>query len=265
MDIDLNRVAVIIPVYQSELTAEEEISLNHANYFLGKIPQTIVAPEGLQLPNVFTNSTVIRFEKRYFESTSGYSKLLLSKSFYEQFTDFEFILIYQLDCLVFSSEIEYWCNLGYDYIGAPWLKDHNNLERGFSRVGNGGLSLRRVDAFLKVLESRENPSFVKTLFRCRFPDKVDLTKRIRVIREMRRGIDWYAGNYSLNEDRFWSDRAKLIDSNFAIAPVETALKFSFEKAPKYCYESNGCQIPFGCHAWAKWDRMFWEPHLRKID
>jgi len=256
------QVAVIIPVYQSELNPDEEISLRQVNHFLGDIPQKIIAPEDLQLPDAFSDSDVIRFEKRHFASTDGYSRLLLSKFFYEKLSDFEFILIYQLDCLVFSSELIKWCNLGYDYIGAPWFKNPDEPKRGFTRVGNGGLSLRRVKAFLDVLNSEEdNPSFFNALFRNIFPDKPNSIKRIRVIREMRRGVGWYMRNYSLNEDRFWSDRAGLFNPNFRIAPIETALKFSFEKAPRYCFESNKSQIPFGCHAWQKWDKSFWMGHL----
>ncbi len=88
-----------------------------------------------------------------------------------------------------------------------------------------------------------------------------LIKRLRVLKEARRGIGWYAGRYSLNEDRFWSDRARLFDPGFRIAPVATALSFAFERAPRHCYAANGGRLPFGCHAWPRWDRAFWEPHL----
>ena len=50
---------------------------------------------------------------------------------------------------------------------------------------------------------------------------------------------------------------------FSIAPFETALKFSFEVAPRQCFEMNNQSLPFGCHAWARYDRSFWEPYLIK--
>ncbi len=27
------------------------------------------------------------------------------------------------------------------------------------------------------------------------------------------------------------------------------------------YNRNGGKLPFGCHAWPRWDRAFWEPYL----
>jgi hypothetical protein len=32
-------------------------------------------------------------------------------------------------------------------------------------------------------------------------------------------------------------------------------------APRLCFELNGRKLPFGCHAWQRYDRGFWEPYL----
>ena len=61
--------------------------------------------------------------------------------------------------------------------------------------------------------------------------------------------------------RFWSDRAIYFYPEFKIATIDLALKFSFERFPRYCFERNHYHLPFGCHAWHKWDRSFWEPYL----
>jgi hypothetical protein len=37
-----------------------------------------------------------------------------------------------------------------------------------------------------------------------------------------------------------------------------ALEFAFESDPAGSYERIGKKLPFGCHAWAKHDRTFWE-------
>ena len=50
-----------------------------------------------------------------------YSALMVAPAFYKAFADFRFVLIYQLDCLVFVSKLLYRCAMDYDYIGAPWL------------------------------------------------------------------------------------------------------------------------------------------------
>jgi hypothetical protein len=49
--------------------------------------------------------------------------------------------------------------------------------------------------------------------------------------------------------------------NSMIAPLEVALRFAFEANPRICYEMNNYEIPFGCHAWEKYDKEFWLPYL----
>ena len=73
------------------------------------------------------------------------------------------MLILQTDAIILRDELDYWCAQPFDYIGAPWrsnLKIHLNTGR-FSggneqqinlHVGNGGLSLRRVNKCLSALK-----------------------------------------------------------------------------------------------------------------
>ena len=42
---------------------------------------------------------------------------------------------------------------------------------------------------------------------------------------------------------------------------DEGLRFSFEVAPRLCFELNGRRLPFGCHGWHRYDRTFWEPYL----
>jgi hypothetical protein len=65
-----------------------------------------------------------------------------------------------------------------------------------------------------------------------------------------------------NEDAFWSFEAMQFDPLFRVAPLNEALKFAFEMNPAYCYNLNGGQLPFCCHAWARYDRAFWENMLK---
>jgi hypothetical protein len=64
-----------------------------------------------------------------------------------------------------------------------------------------------------------------------------------------------------HEDLFWSFGAPSLQPDFRIASVDEALGFAFEVEPRRAYELAGRRLPFGCHAWAKYDRAFWEPHL----
>jgi hypothetical protein len=72
------------------------------------------------------------------------------------------------------------------------------------------------------------------------------------------------GRSKLIEDRFWSWKGNLYYPEFKIAPVSEALKFAFEIAPRKCLTLNHGQLPFGAHAWFRYDREFWEPYLLKI-
>lgn len=258
-------VAVAVPIYRSELAGDERQSLRHLDAYLSGYDRYFVAPESLRPRR--PGFEIVHFPDACFTSIASYSRLLLSASFYRAFAAYRYVLVHQLDALVFSDRLAPWCEMGYDYLGAPWLVDPEAPRKGFSRVGNGGLSLRRVDAFLRVLESRRyldgRPSLGRDLLAARLPDLAwhRLARRLRVLREARLGAARYAARYTVNEDRFWSDRAALFDPAFRVAPVGIALGFSFERAPRYCYEKRGGELPFGCHAWSRWDRAFWEPHL----
>jgi hypothetical protein len=243
-------VVIVVPIYQANLTPDEEISLLHLQHALGSYDKYFVAPELLEIK--CRGIGVKRFDDRFFADTASYSKLLLSRMFYEAFAEYKYILVYQLDCLVFSDQLSRWCGAGFDYIGAPWLKNHTDPSQGFSRVGNGGLSLRRVESFLAVFDSERRVTWRHALRPAWLPDLdgsprlYQYRKRAQVLQEARKGSSHYMDNYTLNEDRFWSDRATLFFPQFRVAPVDVALQFSFEYAPRYCYEQNGCRLPFGC-------------------
>ena len=69
----------------------------------------------------------------------------------------------------------------------------------------------------------------------------------------------FINNYNSNEDGFWSKHAKRINPAFNVAPVAAEIAFAFEKEPQQLYQKNNGQLPFGCHAWEKYDLNFWKP------
>jgi len=206
----------------------------------------------------------IKFPNKYFASTKTYNKLLLSKNFYRTFADYKFILIYQLDALVFSDQLLQWCNSGYDFIAAPWFKSVVGAlshKKGFpGSGGNGGLCLRNIQSSLKVLEIVNKQAK-------RSSDK-DWVKKIWFFFAVITGkshkiwLNAPTDNYPFNEDGFWSLEAPKYLKGYKVAPFKTALKFSFEKFPRKSFELNGKKLPFGCHAWEKYDRKFWLPYLK---
>jgi hypothetical protein len=270
-------VAVVTPVPRFPVTSDEEISILHLRKYLGGFDRYMIGPRSL--PKEFSDFKLKRFPERYFTGVYEYNRLLLTEKFYRAFASYEYILIYQLDCLVFASNLDEWCGMGWDFLGAPWLKNPDNPKEGFSAVGNGGLSLRRVRSALAVFRSRQpvedpemrgaDPGSLKFAY-----DRLGAGSR--VARFIRRTKTWlhrhgYKNNVPrrtehlaevhLHEDYFWTQEASRYVENFRIPTPLEALAFSFEMAPRYCLTANAGRMPFGCHAWTKYDRSFWEPFL----
>lgn len=170
-----------------------------------------------------------------FADRRGYSKLLLTPEFYERFSTYEYLLLYQLDAFVFSDRLAEFCEMGYDYIGAP-MPYWSGWPYGLNHVGNGGLALRRIAACIRVTRERER-----------------VYARSRAQETMEKA-----------EDKFFAYCGwdKAID--FTTPPAKVAEAFAVEFDFDDCYRkiAKGW-LPFGCHGWSKrmhFDR--WEPHIR---
>ncbi|MBO7213161.1 MAG: hypothetical protein J6U99_01215, partial [Rikenellaceae bacterium] len=112
----MNRVVVVIPTYRNELSEWEKLSLEQCVKVLSKNHHIkIVAPEGIDSHGL----QVERFDSKFFDGLAGYNKLMLAAEFYDRFSDYDYILIYQLDGWVFRDRLNEWCSQGWDYIGAP--------------------------------------------------------------------------------------------------------------------------------------------------
>ena len=92
---------ILVPIYQAELSPIEHFSLKHSLAQLKPDRQVaFIGPEGLDLAAYerdFPGIPFVAFEKDSFSSVKGYSRLLLSKPFYERFASFEFMLLRQHD------------------------------------------------------------------------------------------------------------------------------------------------------------------------
>jgi hypothetical protein len=259
-------LTVVIPVFEKIDLEEVFSTLDNCKNKLPKSRVVLVGPRGFESSRF--DADFVELNSQDFTSRESYSRLLISRRFFSSFDDERAFVICQVDGFILMDQRSRWCRTKYEYVGAPFFRSRSNPRAGFLGVGNGGFSLRRVGAALRVLESQRMPPYRTALAPERWmPDLAVLPfprrfrKAIRVIREARRGVDWYTSHYSLNEDKFWSFRARLFDPSFRIAPVETALEFAFECFPRHCYELNGRRLPFGCHAWAKHDREFWEQFI----
>lgn len=232
----MDRVAVVIPHPYFPFNADQMISYRHLQKHLRNYDWYFVCPKSLSVD--LRDMEIVRVPDDNMSSRLEYSRMMISPEFYLRFRKYEYILIYQLDCLVFSDELIQWCDRGWDYIGAPWLKNYgNNAKSGFQAVGNGGFSLRNVESHIKVLMQGE--------------------KSIETIHKFRTSLG--AGHE--NEDGFWSYYAKKVIPEFKVPEPQAAIPFSFECDPRQLFRMHGNQLPFGCHAWERWDRPFWESHI----
>ncbi|MFN4144948.1 MAG: DUF5672 family protein [Runella sp.] len=224
---------VTIPVYKAVPSESEKVSLRQAAKILHRYDICIFCPASLDVSiylEICPKAQVVRFDDAYFEGIEGYNRLMFSPKFYRTFWKYDYLLIYQLDAYVFRDELLDWCQRSYDYVGAPWVipppltkKPIVNLQKCFvGRVGNGGLSLRRVKSHYR------NVVFFRPLLRF----------------------------FLKNEDMFWGLALYFLNPFFRRPSADEALYFAFELAPKQCYEKIG-QLPFGVHAWQKYEPEFW--------
>lgn len=220
--------SIIIPIYTSQLSTPEKASLVQLNkVFNGKYDIAIVCPNNVDITNIkellggYNNIQKIVFDDDYFVNRMTYGKMVSAPLFYERFIDYEYILIHQLDCWVFRDELEYWCEQGYDYIGAPffikWFVDRNR------QVGNGGFSLRNVKSCLNYLKVNNDPNLP---------------------------------HYGTDDGFFAANYGDLLK----IPNVDTACLFSLETFPRELYNKTG-KLPFGCHAFLRYDWTFWKEFI----
>lgn len=244
--------AVVIPFYKNNLTDNEIVSLRQCFKTLHKYAIIAVKPHNLILPqqtNTYPFTDILSFDDTYFSSIESYNRLMLSVEFYTAFLKYDYILIHQPDAFIFKDDLQQWCNMGIDYVGAPWLlpqrpfinktylkaqlkfyqykyltkniKGITELAQLEKQVGNGGLSLRRVARLHEL---------------CKL---------------MQPQIEIYNENYGhgFNEDVFWSLEVKRNGHSFVIPSFKKALQFAFEIAPERARLLNNGELPFGCHAW----------------
>jgi len=246
---------IAIPVYKSEMTELEEFSLSRCLAVLGKHPVVFFGPSSLNYEAYLEkapSASTCSFADACFTSVERYSELLLSRSFYERFLDFEYLLIHQLDAFVFHDSLDEWCARGYDYIGAPFLDDGG---RWFG-VGNGGFSLRKARSCLDVLSSvrPEDPARYWAMVRQTTPNP--WIRALKYYRKVARMVGLADDVTSFRkrfiderrpEDLFWSLHAVRFHPRFRIAPVDVALRFAIEGGLMEAQATYLTQPPFGCH------------------
>lgn len=257
---------VIIPVYKEQPTENELQSLRQCLRILGAHDICLIAPEELDLQvyqytfQTFQRPLVVEmFETSYFTSVSGYNKLMLSKCFYSRFANWEYMLIFQLDAWVFRDELDAWCAKGYDYIGAPWMKLDGKLDE--VNCGNGGFSLRHIPIFIDLFNHTGRLWGYKGLacwYRYRGPIRRYLFIFLGLLGYRNRLGDFIERGDE-NEDLFFATLKYKKGKAFRIPLGKDAMYFAFEESPTMLFQRTNGTLPFGCHAWRKYEyESFWK-------
>jgi len=249
-------VAVIVPFYSAELSDTEERNLINNLRVLSDRQFILIKPQSLKidlssfLPRVpeQKNIEVSEFDDSYFASVNGYNRLLLSKMFYQRFTQYKYVLICQLDAFVFRNDLQKWLDKGYDYLGAPWTKTEESTFIKMTRSGRIAPLLRATAYFNKVFFGKKDYRIGNGGLSLR-----NVNKSLSVLG----ALGSYSKRWKENEDIFWAVLVPQLLYYFKIPNMTEALGFAFEKDPEELYRLNNHQLPFGCHAYEKYNPEFW--------
>ena len=248
---DMKQFCIVIPIYKKELDCIEEISINSIKRVIGKKNYDIyfVCPESLDITNylkILPKAKEKRFADKFFESTATYSRLCVSYDFYNTFSEYEYMIIYQLDCYLFRDEFKQWCDKGYDYIGGTIIstdcgwdtvkKNRGNVYQPY--VGNGGFSLRKIETFKDICDPNG-----------------ELRTTYKITDEILDQIKW--------EDKFFCNDLYEI-YKLDIPFWKEALEFSMDMSVDVLYNQFKWQgTPMALHAWDK-NIRWWKKVLPEL-
>lgn len=256
---------IIIPAYNEHLNDYDKIALKSLYEKTNGYNHTyIICPENLNITeytDIYPNINKCEFPKIFFKSTYTYSQLCLSYGFYNTFVNFDYMLIYQLDCYLFRDEIQQWVDMDYDYIGGPIIMGKNPYDKYWPehvkwpgihetgpQVGNGGLSLRKIKTFRYLTDPKAKYRIINTLTQ-------DEISKVYV-------EDIYFGNIVSNLYHF----------NMKKPDWMTALLFSMNMEGggiEAVYKKNNIEfkLPMGCHGWCKNDVLlnYWKQYIPEME
>ncbi len=249
----MSSVIIVIPIYRP-FTDTEKISFEQGLKVLGKYGISLLHPKKFDVSSILeqyggmASLSEMAIDDCHFTGVASYSDLLLTPYFYDLYSQYDYMLIYQLDAYVFRDELDKWLEKGYDYVGAPWVPSEYYWKRivgmpwqairklfpvrltdiphcmKYFAVGNGGFSLRKISTIRQITVDDS-----AIIGQCRYYE------------------DWYISQVASRTHKL------------NIPDYHEALKFSFEQSLSHCYSLNHRELPFGCHYWSnpKYYSRFW--------
>lgn len=231
-----NKSCIIgIPIYKEHLSDNEKASLNQiCSIIKDSYEICLICSEDISLDeyNAISEKNNVKLStlycaKQYFAGTKEYSFMLETTEFYKCFSEYQYLMIYQLDGWIFKNDLQKFIELDYDYYGSPWKLG----SFGFNddTVGNGGVSLRKVSKFIEACQKFESDDFKK-----QYVDK---------------------------EDLFF---CKTMQSKIGLkkAPVRISAGFAITSNPPYFrYKYIDKQLPMCVHAFDKY-MQYWDNDIK---
>lgn len=235
-----NNCIVVIPVYLDKLPYDDEMCVRRYLEVLKGEDIIFIAPEKINQSWYKENFPEVNFKlfnNKYFTGAKSYNHLMLNIKFYQEFLQYDYMLIAQTDACIWSNEnrLKEFISKGYDYYGAPWIPERRIWEWIWDRtsgkiklrcckkegqgitMGNGGFCLRNIKksiALIKEFNWRKCYWFIK------------------------RSEDIFFGLFGISNK-----------CGFKLADTDTGLKFAREYKLRECVKEGN--IPFGVHGWSK--------------
>ncbi len=254
------KVCVVVPVHHI-MTDLENFSFQRILKVFSDRKIILIGPPFLEeyidsLCENHNNISRLFFDRVFQRGVRYYSRLFMSKSFYKHFLEYDYMAISQLDVFMVKDDLDYWCNQGYDNVGAPLFEGYTKPSTTMRDDGNnGGFSLRKPLSCYKVLSDlNATYSNIRTLW------SMERTLPWKLFRVLRDGLLF---NYRLkslrpviNEDVYWSIIVPQKFSWYKVCEPEKSKYFAFDTNPRYLYELCNNSYPMAIHAWWKYDKAF---------
>ena len=264
------KACIVIPIYSDQIRPFEQVSMDQCFRILGKHDICFILPKRLEAfikenKYVLSNQAQYQtFEDHFFADIPAYNRLMKFDGLYKRFLPYEFMLIHQLDAFVFKDELIDWCKKGYDNIGAPLFEGHDlaKTDSPLVSLGNGGFCLRNIRKCYDVVRQFKKLRFTRLFDDANRPFYINFYRYIK--HQLVYIYSGYPFQPIINEDLFWAEVIPENFPDFKMPGITEAMKFSFEVNPEVLFEMNNHELPFGCHAWWKYNLGFWQKHINQF-
>ena len=254
---DAPRSVVVVPWHPHPASEEERLSLRSIHRFTAGTELVVATPDASSIPPHLTPSRVEVFPAAYFETFLANNRLMTSEVFYARFEGYDQMLFVHADTLLLKPVAPLLETLyPWSYVGAPWIGRRPDGSLFLEAVGNGGFSIRRVPDFLDALRGSSRPSMPKYTTKRK---GLALWLFLLVCDGLgisRERVSHFMNRHEILEDVYWSKVAQSLSRRFTVAPIDQARAFSYEAHPAYVHEQNGGTLPYGVHAWWRFDAAF---------